>query len=897
MITIDFESFYDNSFSLSRMTTEEYIRSAQFEVIGVGIKVDAAPAYWVTGSAVRRELERLNLHNEKVLAHNAAFDGAILAWKYGIVPKFFFDTMLISRPLHQTNVGGSLAKLAEYYGIGVKGTEVIDAKGKRLEHFTEAQLAEYGRYCKNDVELTYDLFQLVQAQATPQELFIMDMMLRMFICPTLELDKPLLVKYLDEVQRKKQILLERVGEVKAPELMSNQQFAELLRKLGVEPPMKVSLRTGKPALALSKSDEAFKNLQEHEDPRVQTLVAARLGIKSTIEETRTQRFIEIAERGALPIMLNYWGAHTGRASGGEKLNLQNLPRGGTLRAALKAPEGCVLVAVDSAQIEARVVAWLAGQDDLVTDFTNGEDIYSKFASKVYKKPINKAENKVERHVGKTCLSAGTKVLTERGWVNIENVCIDDRLWDGEEWVCHEGLVFNGYKRTLNMSGVWLTPDHLVLCGTQWKEAASVAQDESSLYRALALGQENLPLQATSRGCAVGFPRYSLRATAESGSIKSISTTLRTLSPPAVTLAHKLRRVVKDTGRMLRHWLTTTTGHGYLTAFPVLYRAATYLQTGCTNTTGNGASQYTASGGMTVQRFWCTRRLSTDGITQCSTWTELTMTEGTSQKISGFAPSPTICGTSGKSNYYNAKSQNLSERLPVYDLANAGARHRFTVMTKRGPVLVHNCILGLGFGMGTDKFQNTLKVGNPSVVMTEAEARAVVDLYRSSYSKIKALWKQADAALEAMTDGREYDFGVPIKLKCQNNAVVLPNGTCIRYPELKRDESGFSYRNRYGQVHIYGGKFVENVVQALARIVVFNQMAKIEQAFRKHPNPEGATRRVVLTVHDEVVAVVPKDEAQHWHDYMIEVMSKPANWAIGLPIACEGAVGANYAECK
>jgi DNA polymerase len=132
------------------------------------------------------------------------------------------------------------------------------------------------------------------------------------------------------------------------------------------------------------------------------MVAARLGVKSTLEETRTTSLIGVAERGPLPIMLNYYGAHTGRFSGGDKMNLQNLPRGGTLRKALCAPAGKVLVASDSSQIEARIVAWVAGQENLLHAFREGRDVYSEFASEVYGRKITKAD-KLERHVGKTAV--------------------------------------------------------------------------------------------------------------------------------------------------------------------------------------------------------------------------------------------------------------------------------------------------------------------------------------------------------------------------------------------------------------------------------------------------------------------------------------------------------------
>jgi DNA polymerase len=193
-------------------------------------------------------------------------------------------------------------------------------------------------------------------------------------------------------------------EVLTKTLMSNEIFSKYLINLGIEPPSKVSARTGKQAWAFSKTDKAFTDLLEHPDERVQNAVAARLGVKSTIEETRTEALLGVAQRGCLPIMLNYYGAHTGRFSGGDKLNLQNLPARGNnkIRRALRAPKGQVLVACDSSQIEARMVAWIAGQEELVQAFAEGRDVYSEFASDVYGRKISKGD-KIERFVGKTCI--------------------------------------------------------------------------------------------------------------------------------------------------------------------------------------------------------------------------------------------------------------------------------------------------------------------------------------------------------------------------------------------------------------------------------------------------------------------------------------------------------------
>jgi DNA polymerase len=329
------------------------------------------------------------------------FDMAILNWQFDIRPKGIADTLSMARAIHGTEVGGSLAKLAEHYGLGVKGTEVLNALGKRRIDFNTQDLAQYGEYCKNDVVLTMGLFKELSADFPPSELRLIDLTIRMFSEPTLTLDKELLVAHLESVKKKKENLMKLV-EANRDQIMSNDQFAEALKALGATPPTKVSPATGRETWAFAKTDEGFKELLEHENGAVQALVSARLGIKSTIEETRTERFIGIADRGLLPIPLRYYAAHTGRWGGDDKVNLQNLPRNSPLKGSICAPDGYVVVDSDSSQIEARTLAWLAEQNDLVDAFERGEDVYKIMATSIYGKAQEEI-TKDERFVGKTTI--------------------------------------------------------------------------------------------------------------------------------------------------------------------------------------------------------------------------------------------------------------------------------------------------------------------------------------------------------------------------------------------------------------------------------------------------------------------------------------------------------------
>jgi DNA polymerase len=402
-LTIDFETYYATDFSLTKLTTEEYIRDDRFEVVGVAIKENDSPTKWFSGThkEIQHWLTQFDWDNSFALAHNAMFDAAILNWIFGIKPKAWFDTLSMARATDGLEAGNSLAKLAVRYGLGVKGTEVVDAKGKRRVDFNPIGLLKYGEYCKNDVNITYDLFNLLLPRFSLHELKLIDLTLRMFYDPLLFLNTPLLEQHLMQVKARKDKLLAACVANKDT-LMSNIKLGELLISMGVEPPMKISPATGKETYAFAKNDEGFKALAEHPDERVQAIVAARLGTKSTLEETRTDRFISISKRGRMPVPLRYYAAHTGRWGGDDKLNLQNLPRKSLLKEAIVAPQGHVLIDADSSQIEARIVAWLSGQNDLVKAFEEKEDVYKIMASSIYNK-TQKEITPEERFVGKTTI--------------------------------------------------------------------------------------------------------------------------------------------------------------------------------------------------------------------------------------------------------------------------------------------------------------------------------------------------------------------------------------------------------------------------------------------------------------------------------------------------------------
>lgn len=412
LITIDFETYYGADFTLSKMTTEDYVRDPRFEVILVAVKANHGDTKWFSGTMAQTSawLKQFDISNSALLAHNMSFDGLILQHHFGIVPKIYLDTRLMAQAKYKPYTGSaSLKACMTYAGLGLeKGDEVANMFGRSRASLTKDELVKYAGYCCNDVDCTVALFDQLKLDYPRDEFQVMDLTLRMYLEPVFELDAKILAEHLGEVTAKKEAILARVLSVCTQEdLMSNQKFGKLLEGFGVQPPMKMSPTTGKPTYAFAKADAAWKDfVEEYEnDELVSALAAARTGVKSTLEETRTTRLLNMANISPiLRVALLYYAAHTGRYGGTEKINLQNLPQPhkSKIRFALRAPKGSVVVGADLSQIEARLCAWLAGESGLLAAFGRGDDVYSQFATKLYGRLITRADKR-ERFLAKTAV--------------------------------------------------------------------------------------------------------------------------------------------------------------------------------------------------------------------------------------------------------------------------------------------------------------------------------------------------------------------------------------------------------------------------------------------------------------------------------------------------------------
>lgn len=470
LVVIDFETYYDDAYSLTKLSTSEYVRDARFKIQMMGIKIGRGKTRVIPGNKVQAELAKIDWTQYSLLCHNTQFDGFILGDRYNIHPKMLYDTLSMARGLLSNEIDADLDTVSLHFGGKGKIADVLEStKGVRdwpADLFKKAAI-----YCANDTDECLRVFQAMLPSFPNDEIELIDLTCRMFCRPLLKVDIPRVRAELARELKHREDLFasiidvdkydnketrktaaeraltgkERVQLIVKRVIGSNEKFAELLRAEGVEPPVKISPAwMKKPAAkrnddekytyAFAKDDQAFLDLAADtfgfnlEDPaqvkklvakqqRIQDLIDCRIATKSTSNITRSERFLTAGANGAsLPCGYAYYRAHTGRWGGQNKMNMQNLKRGGELRLSILAPPKHVLVVVDSGQIEARVNGWLWGQNDLMQAFAKADkwdkskgiargddrDAYCKFADLIYGREIT-TEDKLERFVGKVCV--------------------------------------------------------------------------------------------------------------------------------------------------------------------------------------------------------------------------------------------------------------------------------------------------------------------------------------------------------------------------------------------------------------------------------------------------------------------------------------------------------------
>lgn len=945
ILTIDFETRWSKSdYTLSKMTTEEYIRDERFKAFGACFHFlgDETPTEWVSGDRLRSYINAINWEKTAVLAHNAQFDIAILEWMYGARPAFIFDSLSMARALRGVEVGNSLAKLASDLGLPEKGKAIHSTDG--LEELTPEIEEELAKYCVHDVYLCEEIFKHLIDGYPSAELRLIDMTLKMYTRPLLELDPIMLASAIEEEKTTREELLQRLG-VEEAELASNPKFAALLEKLGVVPPTKKSKTTGKETYALAKNDALFQALLNGEREDVALLCEARLRVKSTSERTRAQRFIDISQRGALPVPLSYYGAKSGRwtAAKGSAINMQNLKRGSFLRKAIMAPQGCQLVVGDLSQIEPRVLAWMSDYGNMLNIFHAGGDPYAAFGAQMFGIPgMTKESHPDLRQSAKSallgCFGPDTLVLTNRGWLPIVQVQATDTVWDGEDWVCHQGVVPQGEKEVLTALGISATSDHEILTEHGWVEWCAALASPSLLKSALSsaslpasvgsdvrTGLSGKTNTAISRKCAA-------RAGGRASWIAPTSVGGVLLGATHAPRKKQLLRAWLKQG-LKRFALTPPIESVYSTGSVQSSSGAQTKKAPHTRTTAAGVSQYIRHGLKTAWSSCATLLASMVGINHRFSLIASTTTGGTFRATFGLLPETSIWRTNArqqpeKSKHSNSKSHPLKQRMQTYDIAYAGPRNRYTILTEAGPLVVHNCGYGLGWasfasqlltgflgappvmydkhfakklGVDTDYIERFLDwernvdqletiphtCSEKELIIHCVAAKRIIDIYRATAQPVVDFWNMlGDLIHSSLADGKEFRYKCVVFRKGE---IELPNGMKLLYPDLRqqKDTEGRS-QWVYGPdaTKLYAGKVTNNIVQAIARIVMTDGMLRVS---RKYP--------VVGTVHDELLAVVPDEEVSAAKTWVLAQMTMEPKYMRGIPLAADGGAHRRYGLAK
>ena len=826
IVVLDFEVYWDSKdYTLSKIGPISYIRDSRFSAQLMSyIVTDASTMTYDRVRVAEHDnipavLAALKLDAPDVVtvAHNGnGFDFLILSEIYHVVPRIAIDTMCMERWTGVSRIQNeSLKSMAKFFQCGekVEGTVISDGRNWP-EDFTPDERTAFIQYCRNDTEQCFLSFKAMLPFMTADALLFSSITAKMACNPVLRLDDDMLTAYLNELSdkvTKARTDINRMFMFKSDEdflkaIRSSASFVKMLELLGRKPPMKYSVAKsetkrkkleaeGKTNLseedyavytpALAKSDLDFVAMASDADERVALLVRTRLENNSSIQRSRAETFHALAKSGrAMPVMLNAFKAHTSRYTAGnsegssDKLNLQNLskrdPSQLTLRKAVQAPEGMALVACDSSQIEARILAYVANETELVDAFRRGADPYADLAEKIFQIPSEKIHKgaksgdkklKAYRNVGKTgilsCLAGDTEVLTNNGWKPIVTVSKDDKLWDGVQWVAHQGLVCNGEKNTIDVDGVRMTPDHMVLSGSSWEQASVCVQTRSYLNRALRTG-----------------------------------------------------------AALLETWRSMI---------------------------GDGGNTY----------------------------------------VDASSVEPRL------------KNSEL-----VYDLLNAGPNHRFTIRTKHGALVVHNC----GYGVSWRKYADTLLrqgVRLSSDIDQHYEmAHHAHNVYRASNPNIVTFWDTCQTVIKALYLGYSGEFGgpndnifqysvAPICGRDDVPTIIGPNKYTLRYFKLSCEVSEKNNREEYYytrvkgkselKTKIYGGALAENLCQYLAFALLQWQACRMTE--------QGI--RLIANIHDSFLAICPEDEAEHTKSVMESCMSSVPDWLGDFPVACEAEIGKDY----
>lgn len=966
LVSLDFETYYDADYTLSKLSTSEYIRDPRFKAQMLGIKIGSGKTRIIAAKNIKAELAKINWSTHAVLCHNTQFDAFILSHHYGIHPAYLYDTLSMARGLHSNDIGAGLDEVSIFYGGQGKLDGLESTKGVLV--WDKALFAATSAYCANDVDEMFRVFKEMLPKMPADEMDLIDLTCRMFCSPVLKVDIPRVEAELKRELDRRQVLMYEAVDPKDWEdakllkgkekelagterelliikrvIGSNEKFADLLRAEGVEPPVKISpawikkpkdLRDeeGKWAYAFAKDDAKFIELPNRvedwgfdlNDPgqvklmvarqeRLQALVDVRIATKSTTNVTRAERFLTAGANGmGLPVGYAYYRAHclTGDA--------QVLTRSGW--AALESWTG------------GDIAQWSPdGSMSFAAATPNSFDV---------QEPLVRAKGRYHQcvytkgHTLPTLTSHGTfkprkagEALTTRFDIPLTGVLdgnaaitpLDAQL---AVMVQADGNIRSDPSRGLCVRFGFVKARKIERCKALLEQAgiAYTEQWEEHVCR-IRVGAAHYTRLIKHVGPYKQFDKdfFDAPAATKAAFISELShwdgdvepqpkgftyvTTDKYNAEFVATMAHISGRAAFTTALRRDHWSE---------AYRVYIRRDTK-----TRSTPKDYEEVPFSGRVycpTTQTGYFLVRQNDNIVVTGNTgrWggqnkmNMQNLTRGGELRLSILAPKGHVVCVQDSGQIearVNGWLWGQDDLLDAFKAADAGTGRdaycnfgdhiygrQITKADKMERFVGKVCVLGLGFQMGAPKFQITLAkgaLGGPPVYFELDRCKAIVNTYRSKNWAIVQGWGTCKRIIEDMAAGRQGTHG---PINWEKETIWLPNGMALKYPDLRKsrnEENGWdewSYQAKDQRKKIYGGLLCENIVQALARIIVAWQMLQISRKYR-----------VVMTTHDEVVALAKAAQGQKCIDFMAKCMSTAPGWCPDIPLNCEGGFDVNYSK--
>lgn len=878
-----------------------------------------------------------------VMAHNAPFEleiwNQIMVPRYGwpeLKPEQTYCTMAMAYAMGLPGnledaalaMGLSVLKDAEGRALMLRMARPRSKPGAPLVWWDEPEkLARLYAYCQQDVRVERELHKrLMPLSAQERKVWLLDY----------KINQRGVALDMDSVR----------GAVKLAEIVKEKGNAELavitngaVQTVSAVAAFKQWLeqQNGRPFESLAKQEVVDFLAEGNLTPASERA----LTLRQEIGKASTAKFDVMLNRAGddnrLRQMYQYHGAGTGRWAG-RAVQTHNLPRNmpkaeaverimelvragdhdmidaiygaplsevsRCLRSFFWAPPGKLLCSGDFANVEGRGQAWFAGEQWKLdafraADAKTGPGIYELAYSRMFNVPVESVKNpSEERQVGKVCLAGDTQVVTDRGILAISDVTTEVQVWDGVEFVKHNGLLHQGLQQTINLDGVSLTPEHLVLTNQTWLPAKELASSAYDLSRALASGSENLP-SSVQYTCLPAASRQSKFSALAGQSRTPFRCTTSFVSAVHAALPARKRKSVtgaRISGLTPTSCRTTDTAADCSTEYPRVSTAATIPMTEDTPTTAVAGFMCSSRGAKIVVPFYDTLRHWMVGISRTWNWIERKWTAATSRVISVLFRGLSTQATDAK--FKSCKTE-LHSLKPVYDLANAGPRRRFTIKTDSGFLIVHNCELAFGYQGGAGSFHVMAKAYG--VKVSDAKAEEFKNAWRAAHPRIKSTWYAIEkAATSAVANpGETFECGWPgreAKFKKVGSFLwcLLPSGRaiCFPYPKLLQgmygpqltymtvpgqDKSGIiadpKNSSNWARISTYGGSLFNNIVQGFSRDLLADLMLRMDAA--------GAA--IVLHTHDDCNIEVDTEKATGAAQLMQQMMRTPPAWAAGFPL--------------